>query len=75
MSVIDHANRWNDIIERFYEIESNPKNSIFRRFYARKYQGFAVVMWRMYCYKAVQRWRFGYSRKDVKRHGKPKRRS
>ena len=53
MTNIERANRWNEIVRRFYDIELNPKNSLIKRFYARKYEGFAVVMCRMYCYKAV----------------------
>lgn len=50
---IEHANRWNEIIKRCYEIELNPENSLIKRSYARKYEGFAVAMCRMYCNKAV----------------------
>ena len=53
MSNIERANRWNELITRFYEIESDPKNSLIKRFYARKYEGFAAAMCRMYCDKAV----------------------
>lgn len=53
MTNIERANRWNEIVCRFYDIELNPKNSLIKRFYARKYEGFAVVMCRMYCDKAV----------------------
>ena len=53
MSSIERANRWNEIIKRCYEIELNPANSLIKRFYARKYEGFAAAMCRMYCEKAV----------------------
>ena len=53
MTNIERANRWNEIVCRFYDIELNPKNSPIKRFYAREYEGFAVAMCRMYCDKAV----------------------
>ena len=66
MTNIERANRWNEIIKRFYEIELNPESSLIKRFYARKYESFAVAMFRMYCEKTVT------LRNAVKRHGKPK---
>lgn len=53
MTNIERANRWNDIIMRLYDIEFNTANSLIKRFYARKYEGFAVAMCRMYCDKAA----------------------
>lgn len=53
MTNIERAYRWNDIIMRLYDIEFNTANSLIKRFYARKYEGFAAEMCRMYCDKAA----------------------
>ena len=53
MTNIERANRWAEIINRFYEIESNMDYSYPKRWLCRHYIGFAGDMCKMYCDKAA----------------------